>query len=106
MAGTVAAKEGHLNVVRLLLDHGAKIDHINKVGASALYLAASQEGSSGYCGPSDYLAVVNLLLERGAQVGLPKNDGSTALNAASGGGHIDVAAALRKYEASIVDEVQ
>lgn len=43
-----AAAEGHLEMVKLLLDHGAQVDAVSKSGQTALILAAGQ-GLSEIC---------------------------------------------------------
>lgn len=57
----LASKDGHVEVVRELLDRGAAIDAATKKGNTALHIAslAGQE------------AVVKLLVQNGAQVSIP-----------------------------------
>ncbi len=57
--------------LRLLIDHGAPVNAINKYGATALMWAVSQPSS------------VKLLVERGADVNARASDGVTALVAAA-----------------------
>ena len=54
----LASKMGHYEVVKLLLNHGANTNLVNKLGMSALAVASSN-------GHGD---VVNLLIESGANV--------------------------------------
>jgi ankyrin repeat protein len=75
-----AAEEGHIEVVRLLLDQGAAINEQEDYGSTAV-LCASQQG---------HTPVVELLLERGADPTLPDGDGSTSLMTASDQGHLGV----------------
>jgi TPR repeat protein len=79
-----AAKAGHLEMVKLLLDRGVQVDATGndsqgKSEATALNLAA-QEGQT---------AVVQLLLERGARVDARDPDGETALHAAAQRGEVE-----------------
>ena len=61
-----ASKNGHGEVVKLLLEHGAQVDLQEENGWSAL-MSASQNGHG---------EVVKLLLEHGAQVYLQMGVGS------------------------------
>jgi hypothetical protein len=63
-----AAQNGHLQVMRLLMEHGADIDAQDDDGRTALMIAA------GAADPE----MVRLLLERGAKVNLKAKDGFTA----------------------------
>ena len=72
-----ASQEGHDDIVRLLLDHGADANRSDNDGWSSLH-AASQEGHD---------TVVRLLLDHGADVKRSDNDGWSPLHAASQGGH-------------------
>ena len=74
-----AAQEGHTNVIRLLLDHGAQIDLHNEGGETALTIAAYNSHSE---------AVSELLL-RGADETLADNGGLTALQWAEKKGNND-----------------
>ncbi len=72
----LAARYGHENVVRILLDRGVDIDHQDELGTSALIAVAAEP----------HTAILKLLLKRGADVHLGTNDGTTALmNAAASG---------------------
>lgn len=64
-----AASEGHVEVVRLLLDHGADKE-VTADGWRPLHVACSKE----------HTAVVALLLSRGASVDAVMQDGITALH--------------------------
>ena len=65
-----AAREGRVEVVRFLLDHGAAIEGIDETQATALIHAAS----------SGHPDVVRLLLERGASTAARNADGHGALD--------------------------
>ena len=77
----VAAREGHLEIVRLLLEAGADKDAATTTdGATALLLAAFQ----------GHLEVVRLLLEAGADKDSATTDGATALLVADREGHLEI----------------
>ncbi|MFQ5488688.1 MAG: ankyrin repeat domain-containing protein [Gammaproteobacteria bacterium] len=72
----LAARYGHDNVVRILLNRGVDIDRQDELGNSALIAVAAEP----------HTAILKLLLKRGADVHLATNDGTTALmNAAASG---------------------
>ena len=90
-----AAKYGHLDVVRLLLEAGRDVNApaAKQLGRTALQ-AASQDGRED---------VVKLLISHGADVNAPaaEDGGRTALQAASQGGHEDVVKLLISHGADI-----
>ena len=65
----IAARQGHLSTMQLLLSHGATVDLPKDGGATPLYIA-SQSGHN---------EAVELLLSAGASVDTKAHDGSTAL---------------------------
>ena len=67
-----AAHEGHLEVVRLLLERGVNIDVIDEDGKTPLMHAAE----------NGYLNVVEFLLEKRANYNLRDNNGNSALDIA------------------------
>jgi ankyrin repeat protein len=75
-----AAGDGHVDVVRLLLDKGADPNLIVPGDGTALIAAAGD-------GHTD---VVDLLLQRGADVNLAAEGDETALIQAAGDGHLGV----------------
>jgi len=81
----IAAKHGHRDVVKTLLDAGVDINRNNNNGETALFLA-SKHG---------HRSIVHLLLQKGAS---RISDGSrfklTALHAACAGGHYDITMVL------------
>jgi ankyrin repeat protein len=72
--------KGPMDLVQLLLDQGADIDHPNKIG-DTLLLDAAWVG---------HYEVVKLLLDRGADIHHQNNEGDTPLLVAASRGHLDV----------------
>ncbi|OKP13779.1 Ankyrin repeat and KH domain-containing protein mask [Penicillium subrubescens] len=91
----VAVNAGNVDMVKLLLRRGAKI---NQIEAGAGGKTASQIAAK--TGNVDLLA---LLLEKGANVNQPaaENMGATALQFAAMGGHIEIACRLLDHGADI-----
>ena len=86
-----ASTNGHIEIVKLLLEFGAKVDLQNDNGESAL-IHASMNG---------HIEIVNLLLEHAAEVDLQDNDGDSALNCACLSGHIEIVKLLLNQGAKI-----
>ena len=76
----LAAQEGLLDLVSILLEFGANCNATTSSGVSALALAAER----GHCD------VVRMLVQHGAQLGLVDHGGSCALLYASANGHLNV----------------
>ena len=95
----IAAHNGHLNSVKILLGHGADTEARgtpkirNKVveGCKPLWAAAA----------SGHLDVVKLLIERNADVEGGTQTGSTALRAAAYVGHLDIVRCLVENGADV-----
>jgi ankyrin repeat protein len=86
----LAAFDGHLETVRVLLDRAANPDLVDANGRSVLMFAAS--------GPNH--ATVKLLLEHGADITLRDNEeGFTALMFAAAEGHADNVRELLAHKA-------
>jgi ankyrin repeat protein len=81
----LAAREGHLEVVRMLLKHGANVNAQNNVGGSSLHAAAFQ----------GRLEVVRELITSGANPKLQNGSGRCAVDLAEAAGHAVVVAYLR-----------
>ena len=76
----LAAQNGHLEVVKYLLEKSAAVDAKSNDGVTPLIVAA-QNG---------YLEVVKHLLDKGATVDAKSNDGFTPLLFAAQNGHLEV----------------
>jgi ankyrin repeat protein len=76
----VAALEGHVGVVRLLLERGAEVHAAGLGGDTALHEAAL----------AGHEKVVKVLLSSGADSSIKTNNGCTALICVSWGGHVGV----------------
>ena len=81
-----AAKEGHAEIVRYLLDVGASVNHqlherAERAGTSPLHMAAAH----------GHVECVSILLEKRADHTLAElKGGNTAMHLAAGGGHCEV----------------
>lgn len=84
-----AAHLGHHEVVRLLAEGGAPLDHVNNLGWTAL-LEAVVLGNGG----PDHVATVQVLLAAGADPTIPDRDGVTPLAHAEAMGFAEIAALL------------
>ncbi|MET9928397.1 MULTISPECIES: ankyrin repeat domain-containing protein [unclassified Streptomyces] len=86
-----AAERGHVAYVReVLRSTGTDVDHVNRLGWTAL-LEAVILGDGGRA----HQEIVELLLAAGASPGLPDGDGVTALTHAERRGFAEIAALLR-----------
>ena len=109
----VAAERGQLDCMHILLNAGAKVDHPDHKGRTALYFAAGHgqtqaltllleqgakvKGWSGYqCDPlcraafKGHLACVGKLLDAGAHIVTGREYGFSALNGAAENGHAEI----------------
>ena len=86
-------KSDHRRVVRLLLDHGARVDARDFAGHTALYLA------SGDTSTEDTLALLDDLVAAGADVNAPNRFGAISLHAAVMAGNRAAVRALLSYGA-------
>ena len=84
-----AAHLGHHEVVRLLAEGGAPLDHVNNLGWTAL-MEAVVLGDGG----PDHVATVQVLLAAGADPTIPDRDGVTPLAHAEARGFGQIAALL------------
>lgn len=113
-AGTTAlaraAKGGDVEVVRLLLAHGAKPDLPTVRGVTPMMMAAgtgyaSRDSRGRYQTEDQALKIVQLLVDAGANVNLQAEDGGTALHGAASRGRNRVMNLLlaAKADAAIKD---
>jgi ankyrin repeat protein len=84
-----AAHLGHHEVVCLLAEGGAPLDHVNNLGWTAL-MEAVVLGDGG----PDHVATVQVLLAAGADPTIPDRDGLTPLAHAEARGFVQIAALL------------
>lgn len=89
-----AAEYGQLEVVKLLLNHGADFSLADLIGRKPLLWAARY----------GYKRVVQLLLDRGDSVDSKDKNGRTPLSLAAREGHMDVVKLLIKYGDEIDSE--
>lgn len=90
-----ASSAGQAETVKILLDHGAQVDAMDKTERTAL-IAASVEG---------HVEVLKILLALGADVDLKgKSDEKSALNAASTKGKVESVEILLNYGAQVDSE--
>ncbi|KAK5645047.1 hypothetical protein RI129_006347 [Pyrocoelia pectoralis] len=86
----LAASNGYLLTVRVLLNHGAAINHSNKNG-TALFTAVQNE----------HISTVKLLLQKGADVSNTDYLNRTALSFAACGNNIEILTLLLDYHSNI-----
>lgn len=84
-----AAHHGHPRTVRILLEAGLDIDHVNNLGWTAL-LEAVILGDGGPV----YQEIARLLVEAGANLAIADRDGVTPLEHARARGYEEIAAML------------
>jgi ankyrin repeat protein len=82
----IAAREGDLEDVEVLIDHGADVNLVGDLGNTPLHQAAM----------TGKTAVVLMLLNRGANALLENEFSQTALDVAQLGNHAEVVKALEK----------
>jgi len=92
-AGTLmgAVQQGHIETVKVLLENGADVNARLTNGQTPLLIAAW----------ADHAEIVALLLKNGADIGAKLNDGATALLAAAQNGHVDVVKILLQNGADV-----
>jgi uncharacterized protein len=86
-----AADRGHVRIVERLLDTEVEIDHVNRLGWTALLEAIILGG-----GDREHTQVVRLLVEAGADVNLADGQGVTPLAHARRQGYDEIAAILQR----------
>ena len=85
-----AAHLGHHEVVRLLVEAGAPLDHVNNLGWTAL-IEAVVLGDGG----PDHIKTVQILLDAGADPRLSDSAGITPLELAEARGYTEIARLIR-----------
>ncbi|XP_071142171.1 uncharacterized protein [Mytilus edulis] len=78
-----AASEGHLEICRLLIDRGCKIDITNFRGTALMYAAIG-----------GHLEICRLLIDRGCKIDITNRYGQTALMKAARGGRLEICSLL------------
>ncbi|GMH36832.1 hypothetical protein BSKO_04705 [Bryopsis sp. KO-2023] len=87
----VAAEQGHVEIVEMLIEKGANVDAQNNRGVTALYFAA-QNG---------HLEIARVLVQAGATVDLETERGATPLIIAAENGELEVAGFLLESGANV-----
>ena len=85
-----AAHLGHFEVVQILIDAGAPLDHVNNLGWTAL-IEAVVLGDGG----SDHIRTVEALVNAGADKAIGDRQGKTPLQLAEERGYADMVELLR-----------
>ncbi|HXB05617.1 MAG TPA: ankyrin repeat domain-containing protein [Puia sp.] len=80
----VACQNGSTEIVKILVDHGAKVNAKGYVGHSPLRIA-SRNG---------HLDIVKFLISKGADIDSEGDDRATPLESAAGKGHLDIVMVL------------
>jgi hypothetical protein len=115
---------GYVDIVTILLKHGASLDIRDKYGETALQMSAFEgnvdimtillkhgasldiQDKDGWTAlhvsaSSGYVDVVTLLLEHGASLDIQDDDGETALLVSASKGNVDIMTILLKHGASL-----
>ncbi|XP_052073712.1 uncharacterized protein LOC127711644 [Mytilus californianus] len=87
----IASQQGHVNVVKELLQHAVEVNRCKNNGVSPLYIASA----------IGHVNVVKELLQHSATVSQCDNDGVSPLYIASQNGHVDVVIELLKHSAEV-----
>lgn len=87
----VAARKGHLDKVKRLVNQGLSGNERGRFGHTALIAAAN----------NGHIDVVNCLIEMGVELDSEDSEGGTALHYAALNGHLSVVRALLEAEATV-----
>ena len=98
-----AVSHGNLNVIKILLSHGANVNALNFFGDSPLHKALQSKNNQlvGVPFHASQHAIAQLLLEHGADVNVRGWGHGTPLHLASLGGFLDVSRLLIEHGADI-----
>ena len=88
-----ASERGHVEYVRRVVTTGIDLDHVNRLGWTAL-LEAVILGDGG----ERHQEVVRILLDAGADASIADRDGVTALEHAERSGYSEMARILREHD--------
>lgn len=86
-----AAERGHARIIRRLLQTDIEVDHVNRLGWTAL-LEAVILGEGGRA----HIRTVQLLVDGGADASIPDESGTTALEHARRRGFVEIERILRE----------
>ena len=86
-----AAERGHAAIIRRLLETDIELDHVNRLGWTALLEAVIL----GEGGPA-HIRTVRLLVNGGADVSIPDESGTTAVEHARRRGFTEIARILHE----------
>ena len=92
---TIAAYQGHIKIIELLIANGADIDLKNNNGDNPLILAAYQ----------GHTVIVKVLIANGANVNTKNNNGDTPFVISAHQGHEKTADFIRKNGGKTVEEL-
>jgi len=92
----IASGEGHLDIARFLVDHGANVAAQGRNGATPLHVASL----------NGRLDLAQFLVEHGANTAAQDQDGWTPLHSASDRGHLDLARFLVEHGANAAAQDQ
>ena len=92
-----ACSWGRFEIVRLLLDNGAKANGKTDSGETPLHAAANGK----YGSQEDGVRVAKLLLARGVDANIRDNDERTPLHVASGYGKLEIVRLLLDHGANV-----
>jgi len=87
----LASENRHVDLARMLVEHGADVSAQRKDGSTALRLASF----------NDDVDLARTLVERGADASAQDEDGSSVLHLASHSGHVDLAQMLVEHGANV-----
>jgi ankyrin repeat protein len=86
-----ASREGHLELVRLILENGGDINFQNEVTGETALINSSKAG---------HFEIVKFLIKNGANINAKDNKGNTALLCGCTKGHLDIVKMIREYASS------